>query len=107
MEVLNLSQEEIDATIDLETTNVMRNDLFNLCCMMIWSFAVLLRGLDIFLLFEKVRNFYVILMESWKDSKPFLILVIYICFVFGLTNSLLQIGDLDKIILPELMLIAF
>lgn len=56
---------------------------------MFWGFTVLLRGLDLFLLFERVRNFYVILMESWKDSKPFLILVFYICFVFALVTALL------------------
>ena len=75
--------------------------------MMIWSFAVLIRGLDLFLLFESVRNDYVILVESFKDSKAFLIIVTYICYVFGVVNSLLLIGDQDKSGLLELILTVF
>ena len=86
---------------------MMRKNLFNLWCMMIWSFAVLIRGLDLFLLFESVRNDYVILVESFNDSKAFLIIVTYICYVFGVVSSLLLIGDQDKNGLLELILTVF
>ena len=75
--------------------------------MMFWSFAVLIRGLDVFLLFESVRNYYVILVESFKDSKFFLIIVAYICYVFGLVKSVLSIGAQDKDNLLEMVLNVF
>ena len=67
----------------------MRENKRDLWCMLIWAFAVLLRGLDLFLLSENARNYYVILIESIKDSGIFMNIVGYICIVFGLVNSLL------------------
>ena len=54
--------------------------------MIFWSVTVLVRGLDTFLLFEGTRNFYVILLESFNDSKKFLIIVLYICYFPTLPN---------------------
>ena len=75
--------------------------------MIFYAFAVLLRGIDILLMFPKSRRFYVILIESFKDSRPFLIIIIYICSALALANNLLEIGDKDKTMLLEAALIIF
>ena len=75
--------------------------------MMFWSLAIMLRGMEICVLFERVRGFYIILIEAYKDSKAFLFIVGYICYVFALVYSLLTIGDEEKLKLQELVLISF
>jgi hypothetical protein len=63
--------------------------------------------MDIFLLFSKTRSLFVILIESFKDSKAFLIIVAYICYFFALITSLIEIGDEDKLSLVELIFMVF
>ena len=85
----------------------MRENVFYLTCMLIWSFSVLFRGLDLFILSDETRTYYVIVKESINDSKSFMRFVGYICIVFGLVTSLLKIGDQDKSNLLELTLTVF
>ena len=75
--------------------------------MIAWSLAVLLRGIDVLLLFRRSRNFYIILIESFDVSKPFLVIIIYICIALALANNLLDIGNEDKSSLLERALIIF
>ena len=75
--------------------------------MILWSLAVMLRGLDNCLLVSSLRSYFVILLESLKDSKAFLLIVAYNCFVFALVYSLIAIGDLEKLPLIELVFIVF
>ena len=75
--------------------------------MIAWSLAVLLRGIDVLLLFRRSRNFYIILIESFDVSKPFLVIIIYICVALALANNLLAIGNEDKSSLFERALIIF
>ena len=75
--------------------------------MIFWSLGVMLRGMDVCLLEQGLRRFYVILIESYKDSNSFLLIVGYICFVFALVNSLLHIGNEDNPHLSELTFISF
>lgn len=102
-----LTDDEIFRAADSLATTLMKKSALNLFMMIAWSFAVLLRGLDLFLLFERTRNFYVILLESFKDSKYFMILVIYICFFFALIQSLIDIGNENKLNIFELALVVF
>lgn len=57
--------------------------------MIFWSLAIMIRGMEICVLFERVRGFYIILIEAYEDSKAFLFIVGYICYVFALVYSLL------------------
>ena len=75
--------------------------------MIAWSLAVLLRGIDVLLLFRRSRNFYIILIESFDVSKPFLVIIIYICIALALANNLLDIGNEDKSSLLERALVIF
>ena len=59
--------------------------------------SVLIKNLDAFLLIPQVRGFYIILKESYKDAKGFMIIVGYICYVFALVTSLIDIGDESKL----------
>lgn len=85
---------------------MMRAKTKYLYMMIVWSLVVLLKSFDCFLLFTKVRSFYVILVESFKDSKPFLVIFGYICFIFALITSLLIIGVEGKTQLLELFMLA-
>ena len=75
--------------------------------MIFWSVTVLTRGLDTFLLFESTRNFYVILLESFNDSKEFLAIVMYICYFFAFVYSVIDIGNENDANLFERGMIVF
>ena len=75
--------------------------------MIAWSLAVLLRGIDVLLLFQRSRNFYTILIESFAESKPFLVIICYICIAFALAKNMIEIGNEEKTVLIERFLIIF
>ena len=85
----------------------MRNNLKHQFMIILWALAVLLKGLDVCLLFSKIRSYYVILIESYKESKAFLAIVGYICTVFAIVSSFITIGDEDNFIMLELGFIVF
>lgn len=84
----------MDFFADQAVTRRLRQDHTHIIKALFWSLAVLLRTMDIFVLFSRLRKFYVILIESFNDAVPFLYLVLYICFVFAIVSSFTQIGDL-------------
>ena len=86
---------------------ILKDDSIYLFVMIAWALTILLRFMDIFLLFSKTMSLYVILIESFKDSQAFLIIVAYICFFFALISSLLVIGDEDKLNLAEQTFMVF
>ena len=71
----------------------MRSNNYFRFMMILWTLAVLVRGINLTLMFTGTRKFYVILMESFKDAIPFLSMIVYICAALALANSMLLIGE--------------
>ena len=99
--------KELERGADLLATAELRDKTLRTWMMGAWSLTILLRGLDMFSVFKSVRRFYVILIESFKDSKPFLVLLAYIMLVFAFITSLLDLGNKDKTNVIEQGLIVF
>jgi len=64
------------------------------------------RSTDIFYMFKNTRTLFMILIVSFSDSKAFLIILAYICGMFGATKKLMEMG-FPGLNLFEYMLMVF
>ena len=85
-----------------ETLKEMRESAADQLLLIVWALAVSTKCFDIFLLFKNFRGLYVLIKESVRDAVSFLVILFYICLVFGLISQLMQIGVYDLSLIEHL-----
>ena len=61
--------------------------------MVLWPLAVTIKCFEFFLFFDGYRTLYVLIRESIKDSVEFIVILVFICLVFGMVKQLIELGS--------------